>query len=177
MKWPAPNWIRPRAAICNMRKRTRHDHTCLAGHPRLVFAVAFTMKKTVILAALIVSATVAILYGVWAVRPVAEVYVAQRGTAISAVYGTAKVLSSLTMNVRARNTGTIRFADRITTNTVVGLVVTQGELLATISNEDLDREITKAETDLKAAEERRSIGPPSQQQLNTQEALLARLEK
>lgn len=135
------------------------------------------MKKTVILAALIISATAAILYGVWAARPVAEVYVAQRGTAIAAVYGTVKVQASLTMNVRARNTGTIRFVDRIATNTVVGMVVTQGELLATISNQDLDREITKAETDLKAAEERRSIGPPSQQSLNTQEALLTRLEK
>jgi RND family efflux transporter MFP subunit len=135
------------------------------------------MKKTVILAALIVSVTSAILYGVWAARPVAEVYVAQRGTAISAVYGTVKIQSTLTMNVRARNTGTIRFSDRIVTNTAVGMVVTQGELLATISNEDLDREITKAETDLKAAEERRQIGPPSQQQLNTQEALLTRLEK
>jgi len=135
------------------------------------------MKKTVILAALIVSATAAILYSFWAVRPVTEVYIAQRGTAISAVYGTVKVLSSLTMNVRARNTGTIKFSERIATNSVVGLVVTQGELLATISNEDLDREITKAETDLKAAEERRAIGPPSQQPLNTQEALLARLEK
>lgn len=135
------------------------------------------MKKTVILAALIVSATAAILYSVWASRPVAEVYVAQHGTAISAVYGTVKVVASVTMNARARNNGTIRFSDRIATNTAVGLVVTQGELLATIITPDLDREVTKAETDLKANEERRRIGPPSQQQLNTQEALLARLEK
>jgi RND family efflux transporter MFP subunit len=135
------------------------------------------MKKFVILAALIVSATGALLYGLWASRPTAEVYPTQRGTATSAVYGTVKVVASLTMNVRARNSGTIRFSDRINTNTVVGMVVTQGELLATISNEDLDRDISRAETDLKAAEERRRIGPPSQPALNTQEALLARLEK
>jgi RND family efflux transporter MFP subunit len=135
------------------------------------------MRKTVILAALGVSAIVAVLYGRWASRPAAEVYVVQRGTAISAVYGTVKVVASMTINVRARSSGTIRFSDRITSNAVVGLVVTQGELLATIANEDLDREITKAETDLKAAEERRRIGPPTQQPLNTQEALLARLEK
>jgi hypothetical protein len=135
------------------------------------------MKRIVILAALIVSATAAILYSLWASRPTAEVYAAQRGTATSAVYGTVKVVASLTMNIRARTSGTIRFSDRINTNTMVGMVITQGELLATISNEDLDRDLARAETDLKAAEERRSIGPPSQPGLNTQEALLARLEK
>jgi HlyD family secretion protein len=135
------------------------------------------MKRIVILAALIVSATAVILYGLWAARPTAEVYAVQRGTATSAVYGTVKVVASLTMNIRARNSGIIHFSDRINTNTSVGMVVTQGELLAIISNEDLDRDIAKAETDLKAAEERRRIGPPSQPALNTQEALLARLEK
>jgi len=135
------------------------------------------MKKIVIPAALIVSATAVIIYALWASRPAAEVSVVQRGTATSAVYGTVKVVASMTVNVRARSNGTVRFTDRIASNAVVGLVVTQGELLATISNEDLDREITKAETELRSAEERRRIGPPSQPQLNTQEALLARLEK
>ena len=135
------------------------------------------MRKIVILSALLVSAIAAILYGLWASRTTAEVYLAQRGTATSAVYGTVKVVASMTINVRARNSGTIRFSDRIASNAMVILVVTQGELLATITNEDLDREIAKAETDLKAAEERRRIGPPSQQSLNTQEALLTRLEK
>ena len=135
------------------------------------------MKKTVISAALIVSATVAILYGLWASRPVAEVYVAQRGTAISAVYGTVKVLASLTINVRARSSGIIHFSEAVATNTIIGLDVKQGDLLATIADEDLDREMAKAETDLKAAEERQKLGPPSQPQLNTQEALLARVEK
>ena len=135
------------------------------------------MRKIAIAAALVVSATAVILYGMWASRPAAEVYVVQRGTAISAVYGTVKVVANITLNIRARSNGTIRFTDRIASNVVAGLVVTQGELLATITNEDLDREITKAETELQAAEGRRRIGPPSQQQLNTQEALLARLEK
>jgi len=135
------------------------------------------MKRTVIVAALIVSATAAILYGLWAARPVAEVYVAQRGTAISAVYGTVKALSSLTMNIRARCSGNIHFSNAVLTNTFVGLDVKQGELLATIVNDDLDREIAKAETDLQAAEERLKLGPPSQPQLNTQKALLARMEK
>ena len=135
------------------------------------------MKKTVILATLIISATALILYGLWAARPVAEVYVAQRGTATSAVYGTVKVVASLTINTRARESGIIHVSDRVAKNSIVGLEVKQGELLATIVNENLDREITKAETDLKATEERMQLGPPSQPQLNTQEALLTRLEK
>jgi RND family efflux transporter MFP subunit len=135
------------------------------------------MKKHVILAAAIVSATAVILYGLWASRPVAEVYVAQRGTAISAVYGTVKLVASLTINARARSSGTIHLSEAVLTNNNAGLDVKQGELLGTIVSEDLDREITKAEADLKAAEERRTLGPPTQPQLNTQEAYLARLEK
>jgi HlyD family secretion protein len=135
------------------------------------------MKRNVILAVLIVLAAAAALYGRWASRPVAEVYVAQRGTAISAVYGTVKVVASMTINVRARNSGIIHFADFLATNDNVGVEVKQGDLLATITNEDLDREIAKAETDLDAAEERQRLGPPTQPQLNTQEALLGRLEK
>jgi len=135
------------------------------------------MKKHIILAAVIVSATAAILYGLWASRPVAEVCVAQRGTAISAVYGTVKLVASMTINARTRTSGTIHFSDAVLTNNNVGLDVKQGELLGTIVNEDLDREIVKAEADLKAAQERQALGPPSQPQLNTQEAYLARLEK
>ncbi|HUJ10743.1 MAG TPA: efflux RND transporter periplasmic adaptor subunit [Verrucomicrobiae bacterium] len=135
------------------------------------------MKRNVIVAALIVSATAVTLYALWASRPVAEVYVAQRGTAISSVYGTVKVQATLTINVRARSSGIVRFSEAVASNAVVGLDVKQGDLLATIVNEDLDREIAKAESELKAAVERQQLGPPSQPQLNTQEALLARMEK
>ncbi len=135
------------------------------------------MKRTLILAALIVSGTAAILYGMWTSRPVAEVYVAQRGTAVSAVYGTVKVMASMTINTHARSSGTIHFSDRIATNATVGLVVTQGELLATIVNEDLEREVAEAEAELKASEERQRLGPPSLPELTTQQAQLARLEK
>jgi RND family efflux transporter MFP subunit len=135
------------------------------------------MKRNAILVAVIVLAATAALYGRWASRPVAEVYVAQRGTAISAVYGTVKVVASLTLNIRARSNGIIHFSDFVATNNAIGLEVKQGDLLATITNEDLDREIAKAETELNAAEERQRLGPPSQPQLNTDEALLGRLEK
>ncbi|HVM59998.1 MAG TPA: efflux RND transporter periplasmic adaptor subunit [Verrucomicrobiae bacterium] len=135
------------------------------------------MKKTVILAAVIISATVAVLYGLRVSRPVAEVYVVQRGTAVSAVYGTVKVVASMAISTHARSSGTIHFSDRIATNSTVGLAVTQGELLATIVNEDLDRELANAETELNAAEERQRLGPPSLPELGNDEAQLARLEK
>jgi RND family efflux transporter MFP subunit len=134
-------------------------------------------KRNAILGVFVLLAVAATLYGQWASRPVAEVYVAQRGTAISAVYGTVKVVASLTINVRARSSGIIHFADFVATNTTTGLDVKQGDLLATITNEDLEREIAKAEADLSASEERQRLGPPTQPQLNTQEALLGRLEK
>jgi len=135
------------------------------------------MKRNVILAVFIVVAAAATLYGRWASRPVAEVYVAQRGTAISAVYGTVKVLASMTINVHARSNGIIHFTDYVLTNNTVGLTVKQGDLLATIVNEDLSREIAKAETYLDVAQQRQRLGPPSLPLLNTQEALLGRLEK
>ena len=135
------------------------------------------MKKTVLVSALMLPVTGSILYGLWAARPVAEVYVAQRGTAISAVYGTVKVVATMTLNIRARNSGIIRFSDALAKSGVVGMEVKQGDVLATIANEDLNREIAKAETDLKAGEARLRLGPPSAPELNTQEAQLARLEK
>ena len=135
------------------------------------------MKKSVVFAALMMSVTGSILYGLWAARPVAEVCVAQRGTAISAVYGTVKVVATMSLNVRARNSGIIRFSDAIAKTGLAGIEVKQSDVLATIVNEDLNREIAKAETDLKAAEARQRLGPPSGPELNTQEAQLTRLEK
>jgi RND family efflux transporter MFP subunit len=88
-----------------------------------------------------------------------------------------KVLAAITLNIQARSSGTIHFANPVATNAQVGLVVTQGELMATIANDDLEREIAKAEEELKAAEQRQRLGPPSLPELNAQQAQLARLEK
>ena len=147
-----------------------------SGAPTSIRAVV--MRNRIIWVTLIlVLAGGALWLGRRASRSVAEVYVTQRGPAISAVYGTLKVVASLTMNTRTRSSGLIRFSDAIATNAVPGVAVQRGDLLATIVNEDLDREIAKAETDLAAAEEKQRIGPPTQPQLNTQTALLARIEK
>ncbi|HTS17807.1 MAG TPA: efflux RND transporter periplasmic adaptor subunit [Verrucomicrobiae bacterium] len=135
------------------------------------------MKKPVILTTVVACAVVAVFYGVWSSRPVAEVYVARRGRAVSAVYGTVKVVASVTLNLRARTSGVMHLADRIAKNAVVGLEVRQGELLGTIVDEDLERELANAETELKAAEEKQQLGPPSQPELGNNEAQLARLEK
>jgi RND family efflux transporter MFP subunit len=114
----------------------------------------------------------------WLARPVAEVYVVQRGTAIAAVYGTVKVQPSIRMNVRAFSSGFIRFGKPNGKDLLVlDMEVKEGQVLAKIENPDLVRELTKSDADLKAAEDRFRLGPPSQQALKTTEAVLARLEK
>lgn len=136
------------------------------------------MKKSVIVAVALVGLGALLVVGMRASRPVAEVCAAQRGTAISAVYGTVKVVASLTFNLNTRNSGVIQFAEPLASGKVlVGSEVQRGQELARLVNEDLDREIAKADTDLRAAQERQKLGPPSQPPLNTQQAQLERMEK
>jgi hypothetical protein len=45
--------------------------------------------------------------------PVAEVAIVQRGTAISAVYGTVRIEPSLVIPVRAQNSGFIQFGEAL----------------------------------------------------------------
>ncbi len=114
----------------------------------------------------------------WVLRPTAEFCVVQRGTALSAVYGTVRVTPEVRLIVRARTGGTIRLAQNDKgEETSPGMLIAEGGLLGNISNPDLERELTKGESDLKAATERQSLGAPSLQLLNTGEANLARLEK
>jgi RND family efflux transporter MFP subunit len=106
---------------------------------------------------------------------VAEVYRVGRGKAVSAVYGTVKVLPNVTMGVRSRVSGIFRLSEIGQKGS--GTVVPKGTLLAQIVNEDLERELTKAATDWQAAKQRLEIGPPAAATLKTQEGILARLEK
>jgi len=136
------------------------------------------MKKIVVITALLAGAGGALFYGMFAARPVAEVCAAQRGTAISAVYGTVKVVASITFNVPARVSGVIQLAEPLASGKIVaGSEVKRGQELGRLVSEDLDRELAKAEDDLKAAEERQRLGPQSLPQLNTQQAQLDRMEK
>jgi RND family efflux transporter MFP subunit len=134
-------------------------------------------KKTMVVAAAVLLMTVGLGFG-WLGRPVAEVIAVQRGTAVSAVYGTVKVTPAVRMLVRARNTGTVRLAQTsAAADIIAGVEVQKGWVLARIESPELDRDLIKAEADLKAGEERAQLGPPSLQGLKTAESALARLEK
>lgn len=134
-------------------------------------------KPTIILAA--VAVVITGYFGCqWLARRVAEVAIVKRGTVISAVYGTVKVQPTVKMLVRSRNTGAVRLA-RMSTGAeiVAGMEVKEGWTLMRIETPEMDRELVKIEADLKAAEERARIGPPSALLLKTAESGLARLEK
>jgi len=134
-------------------------------------------KQLIILA----TAGVALLLAVYLFRSagsVVEVFAVRRDTAISAVYGTVKVLPALTFNIRARAAGVLRYTDALAKEaSLIGREVKAGEALGEVINDDLDRAYTKAEADWNAAQQRQQLGPPSAPALRTQEALVARLER
>ncbi|MEI8314981.1 MAG: efflux RND transporter periplasmic adaptor subunit [Verrucomicrobiota bacterium] len=137
------------------------------------------MNKTVLTIAICtaLSATTWLVYRLL-VRPVADVYVVQRGTAVSAVYGTVRVTPKARLILRAGTSGTMRLARNAAgAELAPGMPLEEGQLLGSINSPELERELTKSESDLKAAEERQRLGAPSLQLLKTSEANLARLEK
>lgn len=136
---------------------------------------AIQMKRPLIAILILVLALAGFLAWRWMSRSVVEVYVAKRGNAVSAVYGTVKVVYCASAKVRARTGGNVRFAKPATQG--IGAEVKKGELIAEIVNEDLDREISKAEAELNTARQRRELGPQSLPALKTLEANVARLVK
>ena len=127
----------------------------------------------VIAAALVVFA---IIY--FATMPVAEVALVQRGTAISAVYGTVRIEPSLVLPVRAQNSGFIQLAEVLSAGRgAIGRNVEKGELLATIADEVTARQLKQARADLQAATQRAELPLPSVEALKVAEDNLGRLEK
>lgn len=107
----------------------------------------------------------------------AEVFTVVRNTATAAVYGTVKIQAAVTRDVRAQNTGYIKFADGLTSGvTSVGFVVKRDQVLATITDEATTRSLKQAQTELAAALDRQHLGPPSTQLGNTAKDNLDRLE-
>jgi RND family efflux transporter MFP subunit len=136
------------------------------------------MKKLILSLILLIAAAGGVAGYRWFARPMAEVYVTRRGTAISAVYGTVKVTPMMRMNARALVSGVIEFASTNESAVVaVGMDVKKGQLLARVTPYDLQRELARVESDWNAAEERLRLGPPSLPLLATTEAMLGRLEK
>jgi RND family efflux transporter MFP subunit len=110
--------------------------------------------------------------------PVAEVARIQRGTAISAVYGTVRIEPAFVVRVRAQNDGFIRLAEAFSAGRgAIGKGVQRAELLATIADEETSRQLKQARTDLQAAVDRAALPLPSSELLKAAEDNLQRLEK
>jgi len=110
--------------------------------------------------------------------PVAEVATVQRGTAISAVYGTVRIEPAFVVRVRAQNAGFIRLADAFSAGRgAIGKNVEKGQLLATIADQETSRQLKQARADLQAAIDRAALPLPSSELLKAAEDNLQRLEK
>jgi RND family efflux transporter MFP subunit len=110
--------------------------------------------------------------------PVAEVTPVQRGTAISAVYGTVRIEPAFVVRVRAQNDGFIRLAEPFSAGRgAIGKAVERNELLAIIADEETSRQLKQARTDLQAAVDRAAVPLPSSELLKAAEDNLQRLEK
>lgn len=110
--------------------------------------------------------------------PVAEVATVRRGTAISAVYGTARIEPAFVVHVRAQNSGFIELAEPFSAGRgAIGKSVKKGQLLATIADETTARQLKQARTDLDAAIQRAELPVPSSELLKAAEDNLRRLEK
>jgi RND family efflux transporter MFP subunit len=110
--------------------------------------------------------------------PVAEVVTVQRGTAVSAVYGTVRIEAAFVVRVRAQNDGFIRLAEPFSAGRgAIGKAVERNELLATIADEETSRQLKQARTDLQAAVDRAAVPLPSSELLRAAEDNLQRLEK
>ena len=137
----------------------------------------FRLSKNIIIggiaAVLVIVATI-----YFATLPLAEVALVQRGTAISAVYGTVRIEPTLVLPVRAQNSGFIQLAEVLSAGRgAIGRNVEKGELLATIADEATARQLKQARADLQAATQRAELPLPSQEVLKVAEDNLGRLEK
>src|SRR6266705_7134211 len=110
--------------------------------------------------------------------PVAEVATVRRGTAISAVYGTARIEPAFVVHVRAQNSGFIQLAEPFSAGRgAIGKSVEKGQLLATIADETTARQLKQARADLEAAIQRAAVPVPSSEPLKAAEDNLQRLQK
>lgn len=137
----------------------------------------FPRSKNLILAGI---AAVLVIFAIvyFATIPVAEVAIVQRGTAISAIYGTVRIEPSLVIPVRAQNAGFIQLAEVLSAGRgAIGRDVEKGELLATIADEATARLLKQARADLQAARQRAELPLPSTEALKVAQDNLGRLER
>lgn len=137
----------------------------------------FPRSKNLIIAGI---AAVLVIFGIvyFATMPVAEVAIVQRGTAISAIYGTVRIEPTLVIPVRAQNSGFIQLAEVLSAGRgAIGRNVEKGELLATIADEATARLLKQARADLQAARQRAELPLPSTEALKVAQDNLGRLER
>ena len=101
-------------------------------------------------------------------RPVAQVAVVKRGTAVSALPATVAVRADYSMELRSEAGGRV-----IDSALVLGRRVKAGELLLKIDDTDLKIELERVTGDYKAALRRREVGSATRLDLDTAKADLA----
>ena len=94
-------------------------------------------------------------------RAPADVYVAQRGRAVSAVYGTVTINANSALTLTAQNAGYLH-ESLGTTITAQGQAVNKGQVLATVEDEATLRVRNQAKNDYEAALSRMRLGPNTQ---------------
>jgi HlyD family secretion protein len=137
----------------------------------------FRASKNLIIAGI---AAVLVIFAIiyFTTLPVAEVAIVQRGTAISAVYGTVRIEPSLVIPVRAQNSGFIQLGEALSAGRgAIGRNVEKGELLATIADEATARQLKQARADLLAAQQRAELPLPSAEALKVAQDNFSRLER
>jgi HlyD family secretion protein len=102
----------------------------------------------------------------------AEVAYVKRGTALTSVYGTVNVDPVEQIIVRTRNAGQLS-AWKIK----AGDVVKKNEVLAEITDDNLQREIDAAQSNLAQKKIQQSLGPPSAPKLKNQEIEVDKIQK
>lgn len=124
-----------------------------------------------------VAALLFVVISLWSL-PVAEVERVERGTAISAVYGTVRIEPSFVNHVRAQNAGFIQLAAPLAAGRgAIGRAVKKGDLLAMIADENTARQLKQARSDLEAARESAQLELPSSEPLKIAADNLQRQEK
>jgi macrolide-specific efflux system membrane fusion protein len=102
----------------------------------------------------------------------AEVAVVKRGTALAGVYGTVDVEPVTQVIVRTRNFGLIS-----SIRVKEGDTVKNGEILADLTDDSIDRQLQSADAALADARMRQTLGPASTASLKNQEIEVEKLKK
>lgn len=136
-----------------------------------------SVSKRTLWGVLPVAALVFLVIFLWSL-PVAEVEKVERGTAISAVYGTVRIEPSFVNHVRAQNAGFIQLAAALAAGRgAIGKEVKKGELLAIITDENTARQLKQARADLQAGTESAQLELPSSEPFKIAQGNVQRQER